>query len=164
MTDLVGDVYASAIEHPDAKWPADRRADHELALQLLAGFNEDHPEQTKYLKRNSPEEKLARAALAREVRREMRGFVGELLALAIDSDLAPRTPTTRRTKHAVFKNPARGGKASVWARDLLIIEHLKRLLRDEGKKTAAYKLTAEHFGCSERSIRDVWDAHQRRCG
>jgi hypothetical protein len=162
MTDLVGEVYESALNHPDAKWPADRMADHELALELLAGLQRDG--EVAYPASGSDREMALRAALAREVRREMRGFVGELLALAIDPALVPQTPTTRRTKHVVFRNPARGGKASVWARDLLIIEHLKRLLRDEDKKTAAYKLTAEHFGCSERSIRDVWDAHQRRCG
>jgi hypothetical protein len=32
MNDLVGEVHASALNHPDAKWPADPMADHELAL------------------------------------------------------------------------------------------------------------------------------------
>jgi hypothetical protein len=162
MTDLVGDVYASAIEHPNGKWPADQIADHELALELLAGLQSDGG--VDYPESESDREMVLRAALAREVRREMPGFVGELLALAIDPSLAPRTPTTRRTRHLVFEKPTQGGKDSVWARDLLIIEHLKRLLRGKVKKTAAYKLASEHFGCSERSIRDVWDAHQQRCG
>jgi hypothetical protein len=38
MSDLVADVIGSALDRPDALSPPDHMADHELALELLAGY------------------------------------------------------------------------------------------------------------------------------
>jgi hypothetical protein len=53
--------------------------DDALALKLLGG-TPDGLEPTKYLKPNSRDERIARAALARRVRDLMGGYSGELLA------------------------------------------------------------------------------------
>ena len=158
MTGLVGEVYGSALNHPDAKWPADRIADHALALELLAGFNEDHPKQTKYLKRNSPEEKLARAALAREIRKEMRGFVGELLALAIDPDTPTKSATLRPCRRIRFESPARGNPVK-WARDLLIVGAIKKELHESGKLDAALHTVGKKFGLKRSQVHAIWREH-----
>src|SRR4051812_20727744 len=63
-------------------------ADEAQSIRLLAGYDVDTG-RTSFLKRNGPDERKAREALARLVREKMSGFSGELLALAID----PRTPS-----------------------------------------------------------------------
>ena len=55
MTDLVGEVHASALEHPDARWPADQMADHTLALELLVGYRGDSAQVT-FPSSGSPQE------------------------------------------------------------------------------------------------------------
>jgi hypothetical protein len=167
MSDLVGEVVASAINHPDATWPAEQMADHELSLELLAGYR-GFDREVRFLEAGSPRERELRAALAREIRRHMSGFVGELLALAIDPNAQPKMATTRRTRNVVFES-ATPGKPSTWARDLMMVDFLKKALREPVtdhtgaehnlKLTAAYKLAADDFGCSERTVRDVWKAY-----
>src|SRR5258708_2280213 len=84
-------------------------ADEELALQLLAGYSTNG--RTRYLKHNSPEEKLARAALARIVRRKMSGGLslsGELLALAIDPATETKFVGMKPTRRVRFESLRRG--------------------------------------------------------
>jgi hypothetical protein len=90
----------------------------------------------------------------------MKGLVGELLALAIDPAVSPRM-AVRRTRKIVFESPT-PGKPSTWARDLMMLDFLKQQLRSNVKRIAAYKLTAERYGCSERSVRDIWKAHEEK--
>jgi hypothetical protein len=104
-------------------------ADELLSLRLLAGYQTDKHgrEQTSYLKSNSYEEKQARAALARCVRDNMKGLVGECLALAIDPYTASASPTMKPTRRVRFESPARG-KSSTWARDLAIVHFIRKRL------------------------------------
>src|SRR5665213_1622650 len=104
-------------------------ADAVLIMQLLAGREVRAGKvNIRYLPRNGPEERRARSALAREVRRHMKGFSGELLALAID----PRTPTAipgmRPTRKILFIGAAQG-KESKWARDLRVVHFIRGELR-----------------------------------
>jgi hypothetical protein len=157
MSDLVGEVVGSAINDPVARWnPADM-ADHELSLELLVGYQGDTG--VEFPEKGGPREQILRAALARELRRHMRSLVGDFLAMAVDPRAVPLTPTRRRTRHIVFESPT-PGKASTWARDAMMIDYLRRLLRNGVKDTAAYQLTAEKYGCSVRTVRDVWGAYQ----
>jgi hypothetical protein len=160
MPDLVGEVDASALDHPDAKWPADHMADEVAAMRLLAGFDESHPEAVSYLAINSPEEKQARAALARIVRREMRGFVGELLALAIDPDTPTKSATLRPCRRIRFESPARG-KPVTWARDLLIVGTIKELLCERGNIEATLYEVENKYGLQRSQIYAIWRKYHR---
>src|SRR5205823_1621457 len=57
-------------------------------MRLLCGFrdDEDGVATTDYPAENSPDERQCREVLAKEIRARVPGFVGELLALAIDPD------------------------------------------------------------------------------
>jgi hypothetical protein len=142
-------------------------ADEELSLQLLAGrqFGTDGRPITKYLLHNGPEERLARAALARIVRDHMPGFSGELLALAIDPITPSKWRGTKPTRHVRFESPARG-KPSTWARDLLVVSHIRReLLRSTTRKEdAALKSAEDTFGLTPAAAAKIWRAHKKTVG
>src|ERR1700722_11857397 len=112
----------------DATDPEQSKIEAELLmLRLLAGFHVDKNghEVTSYLKPNSYGERLARAALATEVRSKMPGIVGDLLALAIDPRTASPIPGRRPTRFVRFESPSRG-KSSTWARDQAVFHLIQR--------------------------------------
>jgi hypothetical protein len=139
-------------------------ADEKLCMRLLAGFCEDEKGRvvTSYLKPNSYEEQQARAALARVVRDSMRGFVGELLALAIDPRTPSATPGMWPTRRIRFESPARG-RASTWARDLLIVHFIREELRKSptGKEEAALAAASAHFGIRRSRAHAIWKTWKR---
>jgi hypothetical protein len=100
-------------------------ADEALSIRLLAGYDVDSG-RTSFLKHNGPEERNARAALARLVRDRMGGFSGELLALAIDSRSPSIWPDMKPTRRIEFKSPGRG-KNSTLMRDKLVVDFIRRL-------------------------------------
>jgi hypothetical protein len=137
---------------------AEKIADEELSLQLLAGFRmgENGKPITGFLKHNSSQESKARAALARLVRDHMPGNSGELLALAID----PRTPSKDRmmkpTRRVRFESPARG-RSSTWARALFVVDHIRQrtsMFNTEDKEDAALKSAEELLWSQEGSRQD----------
>jgi hypothetical protein len=134
--------------------------DYEHAMRLLAGLTPDH--KVSYLNQNSYEERLARAALARLVRDSMQGFVGELLALAID----PRTPSPiygmYPTRKIRFESPARGKKAQ-WVRDLMIIDCILNDLHQfedppqPSRLKRAIATAAGRYGISFTRASEIWE-------
>jgi hypothetical protein len=145
-------------------------ADAALAMQLLAGYPPDGPlaigpVAIKYPAKNSAEERRGREALARIVRDQMRGFVGELLALSID----PRTPSaipgmtpTRRTQ---FETP---GRPSQWARDLMIVDFIRRerfhFTGRRWKQEAAVQGAADKFNVSRSAVQAAWTRYEKLVG
>jgi hypothetical protein len=142
-------------------------ADEELSLQLLAGrhFGTNGQPITRYLTPNGSEERLARAALARIGREHVGGFSGELLALAIDPITPSKWPGAKPTRHVRFESPARG-KPSAWARDLLVVGHIRReLFRSAtGKEDAALKSAEDTFGLTQAATAKIWRAHKKAVG
>ena len=142
-------------------------ADEELSLRLLAGrhFGANGQPITKYLPHNSAAEIEARGALARIVREHMAGFAGELLALAIDPYTPSKSPGMKPTRHIRFESPARG-RPSTWARDLLVVGHIRRELfrSTTGKEDAALKSAEDEFGLTPAAAKKIWRAHKKTVG
>jgi hypothetical protein len=160
---------------------AEKIADELLALRLLAGYaiDEKGQEFTAYLDQNSAEEQQACAALARLVRDAMPGFVGELLALAID----PRTPSPswvsafgeeearrrmRPTRRIRFESPARG-RPDNWARNLavahFITEHMEQQQRErpdwKPKLESAYEDASKRYGFTPNQAQTIWREYRK---
>lgn len=141
-------------------------ADEALCMKLLAGYHRDGArDQVSYLKQNSYEERCAREALGRMVRDGMRGFVGELLALAIDPRMPSRIPGMKPTRRIRFESPSRG-KPSTWARDLLVVDLIRRTRfnSDSGKLEAAITTAVERFGISRSAVQAIWARHEKLLG
>lgn len=138
-------------------------ADEALSIRLLAGYDVDTG-RTSFLKRNGPEERKAREALARLVREKMSGFSGELLALAID----PRTPSTwpdmKPTRRVQFVSPGRG-KSSTLMRDKLVVDFIRRLRARETQPNIpmdSYIQAAQtEFGLGRSRVNAIWSAHEK---
>jgi hypothetical protein len=176
MTDLIDglirDGYLPANFREQAKKRRDPRseaqqvADHEAAFELLAGFATANNKRavTKYPK--DRDEKRGRQALAREVRHHMPGFVGELLALAIDPTTKSKIPAATQsgrmqpTRRIRFESPARG-PGSTWARDLLLIHAMRRAMRrPRVKLEAVLAEIGEQFGLKRSRVQAIWGAHE----
>jgi hypothetical protein len=136
-----------------------------IVLRFLAGFDEDENGVpiTRYLKRNSPEERQARVILARQLRENtLGGFAREILALALD----PETPSITGIP-AVWKieftSLARGGK-STWARDRLIVAFIRQWLREHPGKSdeAAIGAAEDVFGLGRSRIAEIWQAYKKQ--
>ncbi len=156
----MGDIMNSIMSDPAARKDDEKSADELLAIRLLAGcqFEGDGLVTTSYLKHNSHEERQARAALARMVRASMRGFSGELLALAIDPRTPSKIPGMRPTRKIKFESPTRGNSAK-WGRDLMVVDFIKAQLRESRsppKFEAAIVAAMEHYQISRRQVRDIW--------
>jgi hypothetical protein len=142
----------------DAGSDADKWADEALILGLLAGYNGDDPSTISFLKRNSSEEKRARALLAAQLRDgTLGGFAKELLALALD----PHTPSEHPGMHPIrtiqFLSPARGKRAT-WVRDLLVIDFIRSELRKNKnpKREAAFKAAEARFNIKRSRLQRIW--------
>ena len=151
---------------PPKRTDEEKMADGALSIRLLAGFDVD-TEQTSFLKHNSHEEHLARRALARIVREKIKGFVGELLALAID----PRTPSPwntpagpmmKPTRRIRFESPGRG-KSSTLMRDKRIVDFIRKQRRNsaDGKLEPCLKAAEEHFKLRRSRVHAIWNAHEK---
>jgi hypothetical protein len=148
-------------------------ADAALAMQLLAGYPPEGlaaalqvgPVVIKYPAKNSVEERRGREALARIVRDEMRGFVGELLALAIDPRSPPKIPGMTPTRRAHFETP---GRPSQWARDLLIVDFTRRerfhFTGRRWKQEAAVQGAADKFNVSRSTVQAIWARYEKLVG
>lgn len=135
-----------------------------LLFRLLAGFTDDAAGRsvTKYLKPNGSEEKRARKVLAQQLRDgRLLGLSRELLALAIDPSTASTFPGMRPTRRVRFESPARG-KGSTWARDLVVVDYIRRSLRAAGggKEDAAIAAAEKHFGIKRSRAHAIWKAHK----
>lgn len=136
-------------------------ADEALSIRLLAGYDVDSG-CTSFLKHNSPEERKARAALARLVRDQMGGFSGELLALAIDSRTPSTWPDMKPTRRIHFKSPGRG-KSSTLMRDKLVVDFIrKQRFNGTTDKLEPHLAAAEkHFGLKRSRIHAIWIAYEK---
>jgi hypothetical protein len=132
-------------------------ADETLALQLLA----DYPS---HIEPDSAEEVIARAALARCVRDGMRGFAGELLALAIDPDTPPAIPGAKPIRRVRFETPGR--RASTWARDMVIGQFIaaERAASRSGKLDAAVKAACDKYGLGRSTVQAIWGRREELLG
>jgi hypothetical protein len=141
-----------------------KMADEGLALQLLAGW-QDGQTTTKYPKRDSIDEAAARAALARIVRDHMPGFSGELLALAIDPATPSKVPGMTPTRRVQFESPGRG-KSSNWARDLLVVGHIRQALACSrtGKEYPELVSAAQALCLSLPAVKKIWERHKKIVG
>ena len=110
---------------------AKEAADYETMLQLLCGYRVKNGRQlpAKYPPKNSSQERRAKATLAQYVNRKIPGFVGHLLALAIDPELQP-DPGMKRTRAVRFESPRRG-KSIEWARHTEIVSDIRQGLRQQ---------------------------------
>jgi hypothetical protein len=132
-------------------------------MRFLAGFDEDENRVpiTRYLERNSPEERQARTILARQLRENTLGsLVRDILALALD----PETPSLHGIPpvwRIEFTSSARRNK-STWARDWLIVDfirHWRRKNPDESEEVAI-GAAEDEFGLVRSRIAKIWQEHK----
>jgi len=116
--------------------------DYYLCLRLLAGSSRDG-KLIGFPKTGSSDEWAARAALARHLRRRLKGNIAELLALAID----PRT----KSPNPFFKQPTRivkfdkpRGKSPTVFRDFMVVDFIRR--QRSVKEDAALRAAEQKFG------------------
>lgn len=138
--------------------------DEMLCLELLAGRHVTGPKgggRVIYMTKNSPEEKCARQALAREIRRQMPGLVGELLALAVDRTTSSSIHGMKPTRRVSFEGAA-PGKTSTWQRDLLILDFIRReCQKSGGKLTKAINADAHaRFGVTRGNLQQIWKRYR----
>jgi hypothetical protein len=141
-------------------------AEELLIMRLLAGFDDAHPEKPNFLEPNSQDEKMARAALARQIREgRLGGFVKELLALAVDPWAESAHPGMKPLRKIEFKS-ATPGPPSTWARDLLVVDAIRRFRRRTPADQpfildAALAEVEKRFGISRSQAHAIWQTHQR---
>jgi hypothetical protein len=127
--------------------------DTKLCLRLLAGYSVDDGA-IGFPKTGSEAEWLARAALARSVREGVRGFTGEFLALAIDPRKPSNWPGMRPIRTISFDKPR--GRQRTWGRDLLVINFIRKRLRDLKKEDAALRAAEIEFKLKKSRVHEIW--------
>jgi hypothetical protein len=135
----------------------DAIAEEALVMRLLAGLDDNDPNKPKFLDPDSPDGKLARAALAKQLREgRLGGFAKEFLALAIDPWTESTWPGMRPMLKITFARATSGPKPT-WARDLLIVHFIREQLRDKGgKEDAALKAAETKFGLGKSQTHAIW--------
>jgi hypothetical protein len=147
---------------------AKEMADYETMLQLLCGYRVKNGRQlpAKYPTKNSSEERRAKAALAQYVNRKIPGFVGHLLALAIDPQMQPH-PGMKRTRSIKFESPSRG-KNIEWARHLKIVSDIQQGLIKQGAKlkpgqrlilTRELDRAGDRYNITREAAHKIWMSH-----
>jgi hypothetical protein len=128
-----------------------------LLMRLLAGLDDDKPIEPLFLDSDSPDEKLARIALAKQLRDgRLGGLAKELLALAIDPWTESTWPGMRPTRKIKFTS-ATPGPPSTWARDLLVVHFIREQLRNNvGPQDAALKAAETQFKLGKSQIYAIW--------
>jgi hypothetical protein len=147
---------------------AEKIADEEFALRLLAGYTGTGKIDYKL---SNNQEKQARAALARLIRDQMAGLAAEHLALAIDPDTPSKFPLIWPTCKIKFEGRTKG-KRSTWAREIIIanfvLERLwaKRPLpkghgtRPRSVLDMAIDETCEKFGIERSRAYEIWNQYK----
>jgi hypothetical protein len=140
-------------------------ADEKLCLWLLAGYSVDDGKYGKvgFPKAGSPEESACRAALARTIRDQMRGFNGEFLALAIDPRTPSKWPMVPRAHRSIRFNKPRG-RPPTSMRDLLVIDFIKRERGKLGKEDAALLAAEREFGIGKSRTHNIWAGYKQSIG
>jgi hypothetical protein len=135
----------------------DAIAEEALLMRLLAGLDDNDPNKPKFLDPDSPDEKRARAALAKQLREgRLGGFARELLALAIDPWTKTAWEGMRPTLKITFASATPGPRAT-WARDLLIVYFIREQLRDKGgPEDAALKAAETKFRLGKSQTHAIW--------
>jgi hypothetical protein len=128
-----------------------------LLMRLLAGLDDDNPTEAKFLDADSPDEKRARAELAKQLRMgQLGGFAKELLALAID----PWTESAWRGMRPLRKikfTSVTPGPPSTWARDLLVVHFIREQLQNNfGPQDAALKAAETRFDLGRSQTYAIW--------
>jgi hypothetical protein len=158
---LIKDGYLAADfdQHPQRP-DEEKMADESLSIQLLAGYDVEKGT-TKPLKHNSPEERKARAALARIVRERMPGFSGELLALAIDTRTPSTWPGMKAARRIKFESSTRG-KPSTFMRNTLVVDFIRkqRFNSNDGKLEPCLAAAEKHFNLKRARVHEIWHAHE----
>jgi len=158
---------------------AQQMKDHELALHLLAGFAEEGKGRstrsiTKYPKKGGPDARAGMRAIARIIRREMKGFVGEFLALGFDPETQSKYPAP--TKSGRLQPTVRISVAPVGRRqkptvlrDILIAAYIRRALSDSArlvgasvrvKRESAIEAATKKFKISRTRAQQIWKNHE----
>jgi hypothetical protein len=134
----------------------DREAEELLVLRLLANFDDERPTEIKSLDPDSPDEKRARAILAKQVREgRLGGITKELLALAIDPWSGSTWPGMRPVRKIRF-NSATTGPPSTWARDLVVVDFIRKHLREGFPEDAALHAAEMKFDLGKSQTHSVW--------
>jgi hypothetical protein len=161
VSGLIRDGYLAAdfdqLPRPSSE---EAMADEALSIRLLAGFDVDSG-RTSFLKQNGPEERQAREALARLVRDKMKGFSGELLALAIDPRTLSPWQDMKPTRRIRFESPGRG-KSSTLMRDKRVVDFIRseRRRSNDGKLEPCLSAAEEHFKLCRSRVHAIWKAHE----
>lgn len=139
----------------------DKAADTILAIRLLASYDVNTTRAK--VSRGGQQEKRERAALARLVRDSMKGFPGELLALAIDPQTPSNIPGMYPTCKISFNNRSTG-KWSTWARDLAVLDCIRAFRWASPRRPkleAAYAEACAQFNIKPKTAQAIWLRHQK---
>jgi hypothetical protein len=154
---LENEGYLSAAGEPTPVNDAVAEQEELLLMRLLAGFDDYNPGEPKYLDSDSPDERRAREALAKQLREgRLGGPAKELLALAIDPWTETTWPGMKPTRKIKFIG-ATPGPSATWARDLLIVHFIREQLRDNGgPEDAALKAAETKFQLGKSQTHAIW--------
>jgi hypothetical protein len=166
VSELKNDGYlpeVDVLEPPRSD--ADKMVDEAMSIRLLAGFDVDSSKNVKSPGHFGVEERELRAALARTIRDQMKGFSAELLALAIDPFTASAWPGMRPTRKIRFMGQ---GQQSTLMIEKQIIDFIRKLrfnsTQEQDQKFYIMSAVAEFkkrgIDIEKSRIHAIWSAYE----